>query len=113
MSSSQPSGSPRSRSVEELFSAFLKPPSIPKEANRGHFALLTGKLAAQEVCILAIAAEHLSELQRIAVNAILDKGEVLGETRLQEMTRLGQDPEAIAHAEGFLRGIRQLRTKVG
>ena len=108
--SDQPSNGRDRTPLDEVFKASLHPKPIPREANRGHFALLTGKLTAQEV-FAVLVAQQLNEGQRVSLNAALKRAENLGELRLREVRRLGKDREAIAHVEGCLRGFQHLRKR--
>ena len=104
----QPSNGRDRTPLDEVFRATLHPKPIPPEANRGHFALLTGKLTAQEV-FAALVAQELDDGQRVSLNAALKRAENLSELRLREVRRLGKDREAIAHVEGCTRGFQHLR----
>jgi len=96
--------------LDAVFRETLHPRPVPPEADRGHFALLVGKLTAQET-VLALVSQQLTIQQRDSLNAYLGRAIDLSELRLQEMERVEKDRESLAHVGGCIKGFRQARKR--
>ncbi len=99
---------PDTMSGDELFQAILKPHEIG-EVNRGHFALLFGKLVAQDLCTKLLILNHLTEAQRKRLDSRLDRGQRICARVVKERERRGESAESILQAKGSLEGIQRLR----
>lgn len=99
--------------LDAMVRNILNPPALPPGVNRGHFALLNGKLVAQQMFIELVALQDLAEDQRLSLDVSLKRAIELTEFRIEEMRRIGKDRESLAHAEGCLRGFRNLQKIVG